>query len=119
MKTDIFGCYVTSTAPPPDLWLISRDARRSVAYAASAGLGLGQINTVIKSQDPQWQNLQYYIDSHCSGTVDLIGYQRQGSGVIDSYRLPEKPLRLVTLAQELDRALKRRDIPYPTLRVCQ
>jgi S1-C subfamily serine protease len=52
LKTDILGCYVTSTAPPPDLWLISRDARRSVAYAAGAGLGLGQINTVIESQDP-------------------------------------------------------------------
>jgi hypothetical protein len=80
---------------------------------------MGQINTVIKPQDPQWQNMDYYIDSHCSGTVDLIGHRRKGSGVIDSYRLPEKPRRLVTLAKELDSALKRRDIPYPTLRVCQ
>lgn len=116
---DIVGCYYTATAPPPDLWVVARAPRQPAAYAAFASQSLGAIDTVIKSPDQQWERLEYYVDVDCNGTVDLVQHQRKGSGLIDSYSLPQKPLRLVMLAKELDSAIKRRKLPYPKLRVCQ
>ena len=113
------GCYNVAATPPPDLWFIYRNPQRPAAYMAVDSRTTGEIDMVIRSQDPQWQSRQYYIDTDCNGTVDLIGYQRQGSATIDSYQVPPKPLRLVTLAKELDSAIKRHKIPYPKLRVCQ
>lgn len=117
--TDIVGCYYASTTPPPDLWAVTRSPKGPLAYVAFDSRRMGQIDTVIKSRDPQWQSLEYYIDTNCSGTVALIAHQRMGSAGPDSYRLPEKPMRLVTFAKELDGALKKKKIPYLKLRVCQ
>src|SRR5262249_6390532 len=103
----IVGCYGVAATPPPDLWFIYRNPQRPAAYMAVDSLATGAIDTVIRSQGPQGQRLQYYIDADCNGTVDLIGYQRQGSATIESYQVPPKPLRLVTLAKELDSAIKR------------
>ncbi len=78
-----------------------------------------KIDTVIRSKDEQWLELDYYQDVDCNGTIDVIGHKGKGSKDIDSYRRPEKPLRLDSLAKELNRAFKRQKIPYPTVRVCQ
>lgn len=117
--TDIVGCYLTASAPPPDLWLIYRNPNSPAAYGARDLLIKGQINTVITSKNQEWESLEYYMDLDCNGTVDLIGRQYRGSAQIDSYQLPAKPLRLDTMAKELDRAFKGRKIPYPRVRVCQ
>ncbi|MBI3988854.1 MAG: trypsin-like peptidase domain-containing protein [candidate division NC10 bacterium] len=117
--TNIVGCYTLASTPPPDLWFVYRGPRGPLAYGALGSVVKGEIDTVISSRDQQWQNLEYYMDVDCNGTIDLIGYMDKGSVEIDRYRVPETTLRMVTLAKELDNAIKRGGIPYSTLRVCQ
>jgi hypothetical protein len=78
-----------------------------------------KIDTVVQGGDPQWQSLAYYVDGDCDGKIDLIGYDANGDGTIDRYRLPEGHLQVASLAKELAQALQQGTIPYPQLRVCQ
>ena len=116
---DILGCYSQAPTPPPDFWAVFRGPKGPLAYAAFYSPTVGQIDRVVIGKDKQWQSFEHYLDLDCNGTIDLIGHQRKGSEEIDSYRVPPGPLRLVTLAKELDSALKARKIPYSSLRICQ
>ena len=109
------GCYVRASAPPPDFWLVAKG--NQFTYAAWDSASVGQINRVIVKQNEQ-ENY-HFIDVDCDGTVDVIGHKYASKEQIDRYRVPDEPVRLVTLAKELDSALKTRRIPYTKLRVCQ
>jgi hypothetical protein len=116
---DLQGCYDQAAGPPPDFWFVYRGPQRLPAYAAVDRMAAGKIDSVITSRDQQWQILTHHMDLDCNGTVDVIGHQRKGSEHIDSYRLPARPLHLVALAKELDRAFTQQKTPYLTLHVCQ
>jgi S1-C subfamily serine protease len=47
--TDIVGCFLFASTPPPDFWLIYRAPDQPPAYAAQDSHIRGQIDTVIKS----------------------------------------------------------------------
>ena len=117
--SDILGCYSQASAPPPDRWLVLRGPKGPIGYAAWYSPPVGQIDRVVMGKDKQWQSREHYMDLDCNGTIDLIGHQGKGSEGIDSYRAPSGTLRLVTLAKELDGALKAKKIPYSYLRICQ
>ena len=112
---NILGCYFRASAPPPDTWLVLRGAKGPLAYAALDSVNKGNIDRVVISRD---QSNYHFIDIDCNGSVDMVGHQFK-SKEIDSYRNPPKPLTMVSLAKELDSALKTRKIPYRNLRVCQ
>ena len=116
--TNIMGCYNNRNSPPPNAWIVFA-TQKSVSYIASNTFSGGMIDTVITNVDPDWQNLVFAFDKDCDGMIDLIGQSHAGRTGPDSYRYPDKPLRLVTLVSELDTALKTKRIPYPELRVCQ
>ncbi len=115
----ILGCYINSRTGPPDLWFIYQSPNKSASYAILHPRNSGQINTVIISEGQQWKSLWYYMDTDCDGIVDLIGHQYVGENEIQRYRRPTKRVAIVTLAKELDTAIKKRQIPYPGLRICQ
>ena len=119
---DIIGCYQDSVAPPPDVWVVFRERTNPPAYVAmdsdTSGKS-GKIDLVKKSLDAEWKNTELYVDSDCDGTVDLIMSAKEGSDEPSSSRLPPPNLRMITLAKELDTALKRGKVPYARLRVCQ
>ena len=116
----IVGAYISSSAPPPDVWLVYRNTRaQEAAYAAMGSAEKTRIDTVIKSDGPGWTTLLYYFDTDCDGTIDLIGRAAEGSDEIESYQLPEEPLRLSTLASELVTALRQGKIPYTQIRFCE
>jgi hypothetical protein len=51
--------------------------------------------------------------------VDLIMSVKDGSNEPSSSRLPPPNLRMISLAKEINSAIKTAKIPYPKLRVCQ
>ena len=112
---NILGCYARVSTPPPDVWIVLRGAEGPLAYVAFDWMNGGQIDKVVIVKD---QSNYHFIDIDCDGSVDVVGHQFKDKE-IDRYRNPSKPLRMVTLAKELDNALKTRKIPYATLRVCQ
>lgn len=116
---NIVGVYLATPVPPPSVWLVYRDTRDRPAYAATGRTNPLQIDTVIRGADPGWQSLVYYFDADCDGTVDLIGIGDAGSGTIDRYDRPAQRLALADLAAELARALDRRTLPYPQVRLCR
>ncbi|MGD0947056.1 MAG: trypsin-like peptidase domain-containing protein [Candidatus Binatia bacterium] len=117
---NIVGAYISSSAPPPDVWLVYLNGpAREAAYAAMGSVDKTRIDTVIKSDGAGWTTLFYYFDTDCDGTIDLIGRTAEGSDEIESYQLPEGSLRLSTLASELVTALRQRKIPYPQIRFCE
>jgi S1-C subfamily serine protease len=116
--SDIIGCYNNRSSPPPNTWIVFA-APKSVNYIASNTFAGGMIDTLITNADPNWEKLIYGFDTNCDGTIDVVGQSHGGQLDPDSYRNPQKPLRLVSLASELDKALKTRRIPYPQLRICQ
>ena len=119
---DIVGCYQDSVAPPPDVWIVFREQTKGPAYVAMDSDTSGKsskIDLVKKSLDAEWKNTELYIDSDCDGTVDIIMSAKEGSNEPSSSRLPPPNLKMTALAKELDSALKRGNIPYSRLRVCQ
>jgi len=119
---DIIGCYQDSVSPPPDVWIVYRERTKMPAYVAMDSDTSGKstkIDLVKKGLDPDWKNTEFYVDSDCDGTVDLIMSAKEGSDEPSSSRLPPPNLRMTTLAKELDNALKRGKVPYSRLRVCQ
>lgn len=112
---NILGCYARTSAPPPDAWLVLRGAEGPLAYAAFDWVNTGNIDRVVISRD---QSNYHFIDTDCNGSIDVVGHQFKGKE-IDRYRVPSKHLRMVTLATELNSALRTRKIPYRKLRVCQ
>lgn len=70
-------------------------------------------------EDLKEKALVYYFDLDCDGTVDLIGYDSGGDGVLDRYDLPQGPLRIAGLAKELTQSIQQLIIPYPQLRICR
>jgi len=117
--SNIYGCYLGAISPPPDLWLVYRVLNGPAAYLATDSKRTWGIDTVMKPRDPEWRIVDVYIDSGCKGTVDLVGTMRGDSGEIGSYRRPSERLLMTTLASDIDRALKQKQLPYPNLRVCQ
>ena len=117
--TNIVGVYVDARVPPPDVCLVYHDSREQPAYAAKGSVMPTRIDTVIQGGDPQWQSLAYYLDVNCDGKIDLIGFDANGDGTIDRYRLPEGPLQVASLAKELAQALQHGIIPYSQLRICR
>jgi S1-C subfamily serine protease len=112
---NILGCYARVSTPPPDAWIVLRGAEGPLAYVAFDWMNGGQIDKVVIVKD---QSNYHFIDIDCDGSVDVIGHQFKDKE-IDSYRNPAKPLTMVSLAKELDSALKTRKIPHRNLRVCQ
>jgi S1-C subfamily serine protease len=119
---DIIGCYQDSVSPPPDVWMVFREQTKAPVYVAMDSDTSGKsskIDLVKKSLDPEWKNIELYVDSDCDGTVDLIMSTKEGSNEPSRSRLPPPNLRMTSLAKELDSALKNRKVPYARLRVCQ
>lgn len=116
---NIKGAYISTSAPPPDVWFVYRDPREAAAYSALGSVEKTQINTVIKGEDSGWTTMLYYFDTNCDGIIDLIGRAAQGSDKIESYQLPQGSLRLSTVAGELATALRQHKIPYPQVRFCE
>jgi hypothetical protein len=112
---NILGCYAKPFVPPPNVWLVYRTQGGPIAYAAFDWANSGHIDRVVMSKE---QSNYHFIDIDCNGTIDTIGHQFRGKE-IDSYKNPRKPIHMVALAKELDRALKTRKIPHRNLRVCQ
>ena len=116
---DIVGCYYSNrTSPPPEFWVIF-GAPKSMSYVARSVFTAGKIDTIITNVDPNWQNFVYAIDANCDGVVDLIGEGSGSRNVPDRFRRPPDNIRMVSLAGELDSALKSGKIPYKQLEVCQ
>lgn len=119
---NIIGCYQDSVAPPPDVWAVFRERTKFPAYVAMDSDTSGKsskIDVVKKGLDSQWKTTEFYVDSDCDGTVDLIMSAKEDSNEPSSSRLPPPNLRMTTLAKEIDTGLKNRRIPYPNLRVCK
>lgn len=116
--TNIIGVYINAQVPPPDVWLVYRDSRKQVAYAARRDKSVTQIDTVMQ-RDPESERVAYYFDLDCDGKIDLIGVDSNGDGTLDRYDLPREPFPLASLAPELAQAIQQGLIPYPQLRVCQ
>ena len=118
---DIVGCYKDSISPPPDIWAVFRDPKKNPVYVAMDSATSGKstkIDIVKKPLDPQWKYTDVYVDKNCDGVVDVIVTLMKGNTLTTS-RLPPANLRMTSLAKELDINLKRGNIPYPNLHVCQ
>ena len=115
---DIQGCHYKSSSSMPDLWRIYRNPKEYAAYVALDSKCRGVIDTVILRGKQKKKNV-YYFDTDCDGMIDVIGLQYDGKKEIDSYKKPSKRISIVSLAKELDVALKNKKIPYPSLRICQ
>ena len=117
--TNIVGVYINARVPPPDVWFVYQDSGKQLAYSAIGSQTPTRIDTIIQGADPQWRSLVYYFDADCDGTIDLIGFDSNGDGIIDRYDLPREPFPLASLAPELVQAFQQSVIPYPQLRMCQ
>jgi len=115
---DIQGCYLKSSSSVPDFWVVYRNPQEHVAYAALDSKCRGVIDTVIL-RGKQKKKIFYYFDTDCDGIIDVIGLQYEGKKDIDSYKKASKRISILSLAKELDVALKNKKIPYPSLRICQ
>jgi hypothetical protein len=116
--SNIVGCYGNRTSPPPEFWFVF-GAPKSLSYMARSAVTAGKIDTIITNADPNWQSLVYAIDANCDGVVDLIGRGTTAGNVPDSYHRPPENVQIVSLASELDTALKTGKIPYKQLQICQ
>jgi S1-C subfamily serine protease len=114
----IVGAYVGSPAPPPDTWLVFGTSRDTPEYGVTGISRKATLDTVFKGADPKWQEIVYYYDVNCDGVVDLIAHKTAGSDKPDSYELPEKLIRLDSLAGDLAHALDRGLIPYRQVQLC-
>jgi len=115
---DILGCYNNRQSPPPNAWIVFA-APKSVRYMAVNTFPGGMIDTLITNADPNWQSFVYGFDTNCDGTIDIVAQSRNRKPDPETYRTPDRLLRLPGLATELDIALKMQRIPYPQLKVCQ
>jgi len=113
----IAGAYVQSTVPPPDMWLIYRDAQaRTLKYAVVGRNEKNTLDTVIESKAA---TTVFYFDVDCDGIVDLIGYADAGADTVTRYVKPEHPPKLSSMIGELIAALAKGTIPYRQVHVCQ
>ena len=114
----IVGAYVGSPAPPPDTWLVFGTSRDTPEYGVTSVARKATLDTVFKGVDPKWQEIVYYYDVNCDGVVDLIAHNSAGSDKPDSYELPERRIRLDSLASDLAQALDHGLIPYHQVQLC-
>lgn len=114
------GAYVSTSAPPPDLWFVypSRGAATAL-YVAGGATDKTRIDTVIVRDESKPSQLVYYFDSDCDGKVDVVAHGSTESEEIEGYELPSENLRVSSLARDLADALARGAIPYRQVRVCQ
>jgi hypothetical protein len=114
----IVGAYTRSPTPPPDTWLVFGTSSDMPEYGVTGVSRKATLDTVFKGVDAKWQEIVYYYDINCDGVVDLIAHKSAGSDEPDSYELPEKLIRLDSLAGGLAHALDRGLIPYRQLQLC-
>ena len=114
----IVGAYMGSPTPPPDTWLVFGTSRDTPEYGVTSVARKATLDTVFKGVDPKWQEIVYYYDVNCDGVVDLIAHNSAGSDKPDSYELPERRIRLDSLASDLAQALDHGLIPYHQVQLC-
>jgi S1-C subfamily serine protease len=117
---DIIGCYQDSVSPPPDVWVVFRVRDKNPIYVGMDTDTSGKaakIDLIKKNLDPDWKITELYLDADCDGTIDVI--EKQVSGRSVSSRIAPPNLRVTSLANELNTALKNGRVPYRNLRVCQ
>ena len=115
---NIYGCYLKNRNPPPDFWIVYRKPNK-LAYIAVDSKSAGHIDTIVVGEKEEGGSLWYFMDTDCDGIVDLIGHQYPGKNEIGSFKRPSKKIHIFMLAKKLRLALRRKIIPYPTLKVCQ
>lgn len=114
----IVGLYLDARVPPPDVWLVYRDATRTqLAYAVRGHAGVTPIDTVIQATQGS-PSLTFYFDTNCDGVIDLVGYSSTGTGSIDRYDIPQQRVLISALAREFVTTLQQGLISYPQIRVC-
>ena len=115
---NIKGCHYKSSSSTPNFWVVYRSPKKHAAYIAVDSKSRGKIDTIM-IKGKKKKGILHYFDTDCDGIIDVIGFQYDGKKEIDSYKKPSKRISTVSLAKELDTALKNKKIPYPSLRICQ
>ena len=115
---DVKGCHYKSSSSIPDFWVVYRNPKEHAAYVALDSKCRGVIDTIMIRGKAK-KKIFHYFDTDCDGIIDVIGLQYDGKNEIDSYKKPSKRMSILSLAKELDIALKNKKIPYPSLRICQ
>jgi len=115
---NVAGCYQNSSSPPPDYWLVSRDAQGLNNYIMRGSKSKLQLDTLIETSDLNPNEVVWKFDTNCNGLIDLFGYQPVGSLKIERYAAPPGTFFLSARGKELYEALNQRKLPYPAVQFC-